>query len=396
MPATRHELVILARMGEITLKGLNRGAFERRLVSNISRRLKLLGSFSIACRQSRLWIEPQADQADLEDVMRRVADVFGIVSVSPVWRFKGNLDMLVEEAVAFAGTLLQPGRTLSFKVESRRGNKQFPLTSPEISSRVGGAVLRAYQEQMGVHVHPPDITLFIEVQHDYFMVYSRISHCYRGLPVGKGGRGLLFLSGGIDSPVAGFMMASRGMELEAVYFHAFPYTSDLAKDKVLELAELLTAYTGRMTVHVVNFTDLQITLRDHCPPDMLTIASRRMMMRIAEGIAHNRDCKVLVTGESLGQVASQTLDALCTTDRVVQMPVFRPLIGLDKNDTVDLARRIGTYETSIQPYEDCCTVFVAKHPRTHPSLEDAAAAEAGLDIAGLVAAATQHIEVISL
>jgi thiamine biosynthesis protein ThiI len=395
MPDLRHDTVILARLGEITLKGLNRGKFEHRLIDNISRRLKRLGSFSVVQMQSRLWIEPQAPDLDLEAAMNCVASVFGVVSVSPVWRFTGSMDDLTGQAVAFAATQLDPHQVRSFKVESRRGNKQFPLTSPEISDRLGEAIMRAYPDRLRVDVHQPDFVVYTEVR-NVFCLYSRIIQGQRGLPVGTGGRGLLLLSGGIDSPVAGYMMASRGMELEAAYFHAFPYTSDRAKDKVLELADILTTFTGRMRIHVIHFTEIQIALRDHCPADMLTIVSRRMMMRIAARIAGQNACKVLITGESLGQVASQTLEALCTTDAVVDLPVFRPLIGLDKNDTIDMARRIGTFETSIQPYEDCCTVFVARHPKTRPSPEDAELAENGLDIAAMIEQVMQQIEVISL
>ncbi|NLO37527.1 MAG: tRNA 4-thiouridine(8) synthase ThiI [Clostridiaceae bacterium] len=395
MPDLQHDTVILARLGEITLKGLNRGKFERRLIENISRRLRRIGSFSVVQAQSRVWIEARDNQQDLEAALGHVVSVFGVVSASPVWRFRGDLDMLLAQAVAFARTQVDPARVQSFKVESRRGNKQFPLTSPEISSRVGEAIMVALSDRLRVDVHQPDFTVYVEVR-DTICLYARVVQGPRGLPVGTGGHGLLLLSGGIDSPVAGYMMASRGMELDAVYFHAFPYTSDRAREKVLALADILTAYTGRLTVHIVNFTDIQIILRDHCPPDMLTIVTRRMMMRIAARLAEKVRAKVLVTGESLGQVASQTLEALLTTDTVVAMPVFRPLIGLDKNDTVDLARRIGTFETSILPYEDCCTVFVAKHPKTHPSLADAVQAEEGLDIEGLVGQAMTLIEEVAL
>lgn len=394
MPELKHDTVILARLGEITLKKLNRGKFERRLIENISRRLKSIGSFSVVQTQSRLWIEPQAEGLDLEAAMKCVLSVFGVVSVSPVWRFSGDMDDLVSQAVLYAATLLND-QVQSFKIESRRGNKQFPLTSPEISNRLGEAVMRAFPDRLRVDVHQPDLTIYAEVR-DRFCLYSRILQGRRGLPVGTGGRGLLLLSGGIDSPVAAYMMASRGMELSSVYFHAFPFTSDKAKDKVLELAEILTTYTGRMQVHIVHFTEVQIALRDHCPADMLTIVSRRMMMRIAARIAGQTGSKVLVTGESLGQVASQTLEALCTTDAASDLPVFRPLIGLDKNDTIDIARRIGTFETSILPFEDCCSVFVARHPKTHPSPADAEEAESGLAIEALLDLAMEQIEVINL
>lgn len=390
-----HQEIYLARIGEIVLKGLNRGKFERRLVENLSRRLRAIGKFSIEQSQSRTWIIPLTPVADQKLLLRQIASIFGIVSASPVWRFDGGLQELIETAIEYAGLILADGRPRSFKIESRRGNKQFPLQSPEISCKLGEVLLDAYPDLLRVDVHQPDFTLYAEVR-DHLYLYSEIEKGHKGLPVGMSGHGMLLLSGGIDSPVAGYMMASRGMELNAVYFHAFPFTSDQAKEKVIELARLLTVYTGRIKLHIVDFTEIQLILRDNCPADMLTIAMRRVMMRIAARLALKVGCKALITGESLGQVASQTLEALCTTDAVVEMPVFRPLIGMDKDDTILIARRIGTFETSILPYEDCCTVFVAKHPKTHPSLADAEAAEAGLDIGALVETGLSRIEEVTL
>lgn len=390
-----HQEIYLARIGEIVLKGLNRGKFERRLVENLSRRLRAIGKFSIEQSQSRIWIIPLTPVTDQKLLLRQIASIFGIVSASPVWRFDGGLPELIETAIEYAGVILADGRPRSFKIESRRGNKQFPLQSPEISCQLGEVLLDAFPDQLRVDVHQPDFTLYAEVR-DHLYLYSQIEKGHKGLPVGMSGHGMLLLSGGIDSPVAGYMMASRGMELHAVYFHAFPFTSDQAKEKVIELARLLTVYTGRIKLHIVDFTEIQLILRDNCPADMLTIAMRRVMMRIAARLAVKVGCKALITGESLGQVASQTLEALCTTDSVVPMPVFRPLIGMDKDDTILIARRIGTFETSILPYEDCCTVFVAKHPKTHPSLADAEAAEAGLDIDALVETGMGRIEEVIL
>lgn len=403
MTTLTHDDIILARMGEITLKGLNRGKFEQKLQDNINRRLKKTGKFAIVRSQSRIWIEPNEPVADLPAIMRQIADCFGIVSVSPVWRFADGIETLKAQAIAFTANLLtERSRTmagashlLTFKVESRRGDKRYPLTSPEISALIGETILEAFPDQLTVDVHQPDFTVYVEIREQTYL-YSEIVKGNKGLPVGTGGRGMLLLSGGIDSPVAGYMMASRGMELDAIYFHAFPFTSDQAKEKVLDLGRILTAYTGRLTVHVVNFTDIQLVLRDHVPPDMMTIIMRRVMMRIAEQLAVKRGCKCLITGESLGQVASQTLEALNATDQVVTMPVFRPLIGLDKDDTIVLARKIGTYETSILPFEDCCTVFVARHPKTHPRPDDAIVAETGLDMDALVASGLEKIEEVSL
>ncbi len=392
---TDHQEIILARMGEITLKGLNRGKFERQLIGNIKRRLQKNGRFLIEQRQSRLWIEPVSDDTDIRAVLEPVASIFGIVSVSPVWQFDGEMPELLDQAKAYVGRLLADGKNKSFKVESRRGNKQFPLKSPEISAQVGEHLARSFEQQLSVDIHHPDLTLYVEVR-DHIYLYHEIVIGQKGLPVGTGGKGMLLLSGGIDSPVAGYQMASRGMELDAVYFHTFPFTSDQAKEKVIDLGRLLTQSCGRLTLHVVDFTDIQLKIRDHCPEDMMTIVMRRIMMRIADQLATRTGCKALITGESLGQVASQTLEALCTTDTVVEKPVFRPLIGTDKDSVIATARRIGTYETSILPYEDCCTVFVAKHPKTHPSLDDAVTAESELDIDQLVLDGLGKIEEINL
>ncbi len=387
--------MIMVRIGEITLKGLNRNKFERRLISNMRRRLERLGQFTITKAQSRIYIEAMERSADLEAAMQAIQPVFGVVSVSPVWIFDGSFDDLLKQAVIYVGELIQDQTGKSFKVETRRGDKRFSLTSMEISSEVGHQIMEAYPDQLRVDLHHPDFTLYVEIR-EQLCLYSRVLPGHRGLPVGTGGRGMLLLSGGIDSPVAGYLMASRGMELEAVYFHAFPYTSDQAREKVLKLAEILSDYTGRMTVHVVDFTDAQLALRDHCDQDMLTVITRRMMMRIAEQLAYKRRCKVLITGDSLGQVASQTLAAICAIDCVVTMPVFRPLIGMNKNETVRIAREIGTFETSIEPYEDCCTVFVAKHPKTHPSIDDAEASETGLEIDSMIQSVLEKIEVIEV
>ncbi|MGI6333571.1 MAG: tRNA uracil 4-sulfurtransferase ThiI [Saccharofermentanales bacterium] len=394
-----HQEIILARFGEIALKGLNRGQFERRLIGNIKRRLQPLGRFAIELRQSRIWIEPVEEIADFEPILAAVTSVFGIVSASPVWRFgaeqRDDLQVLKTKAVEFIEQLIKEGGSFSFKVESRRSDKRYPLTSPEINILLGGHLLQTFPDQLRVDVHQPDFVLYVEVREQLY-IYSRVVKGHKGLPVGTGGQGMLLLSGGIDSPVAGYMMASRGMELQAVYFHAFPFTGDQAKEKVIELAKQLAVYAGRLRLHIVNFTDIQLILRDHCPQDMLTIAMRRMMMRIAARIAKANGCRALITGESLGQVASQTLEALCTTDVVSPIPVFRPLIGLDKDDITQIARRIGTYETSILPYEDCCTVFVAKHPKTKPTLADAEIAEEGLDIDRLVEDGLVDLEEVRL
>lgn len=387
--------IILARMGEIALKGLNRGRFEQRLIANLKRRLNRCGSFQVHQSQSRFWIEPQDETCDLDEALQIATSVFGLVSASRVSVYPAEVDQLLPAARSYMQQYLSehPG-ALRFKVESKRGLKSFPMESPKISAHVGGYLLSQFP-QLSVDVHEPDFVLYVEVREELYL-YTDILPGVKGLPIGSSGKGMLLLSGGIDSPVAGYCMASRGMELEAVYFHTYPYTSDRARQKVVDLAELLTDYCGRMKLHIVDFTEIQLAIRDHCPQDMMTIVMRRIMMRIAEGLAKRSGARCLITGESLGQVASQTLEALCTTDTVVGMPVFRPLIGMDKDDTVRLARKIGTFETSILPYEDCCTVFVARHPRTRPSLQAAERAESKLDIESYVEMGLNRIETLDL
>lgn len=393
--------VLLARIGEIALKGLNRGRFEHQLISNIRFALNGIGSFAVYQSQSRLWIESKDDQdthlddcQTEKDVVDALTKVFGLVSVSPARKFSGDMNDLIAMSLDYVGELISEFSYSTFKVESKRGNKQFPLNSPEICAEVGKAVLDRFPE-LTVDVHNPDFVLFVEIR-DYLYIYSQIIYGHRGLPVGTSGKAMLLLSGGIDSPVAGYMMASRGMKLDAIYFHAHPYTSDRAKEKVIRLAKILRSYSGRIHLHVVNFTDVQLDLYKNSPQVMLTITMRRIMIRIAQAIALQYDCKALITGESLGQVASQTLEALVITDEVADMPIFRPLIGVDKECTTQIARKIGTYETSILPYEDCCTVFVAKHPQTRPKRDHIIHAEENLDIDALVKKGLESVEHIMI
>lgn len=390
--------VVLVRMGEITLKGLNRGKFEKRLTDNIKRRLEPIGNFQVVQTHSRIWVVPENEKTDdqlLHEVIEHLTKIFGIVSVSLAWRFSGDMDVLEQHSLDYMRLLLADGKKRTFKVESRRGDKKFPLTSPQISDKIGSTIKKTFPDQLEVKMNKPELIFHIEVR-DRFYIYSGVSKGQKGLPVGISGKGMLLLSGGIDSPVAGYMMASRGLELEAVYFHAFPFTSDRAKEKVIELARKMTVYCGRIKLHIVNFTDIQVALRDHGPEDLLTIMIRRMMMRIADRLADRRDCKALITGESLGQVASQTLEALCCTDSIADKPVFRPLIGLDKDSTISIARDIDTFETSILPYEDCCTIFVAKHPKTHPSCSELEEAEQDIDIESMVNQGLDQIEEVIL
>ncbi len=393
-----YRTILLARMGEIALKGLNRGKFERQLMDNMRWRLKEYGAFSIVQSQSRIWIEPKDSNPDLledketaEQVLNAVTQVFGLVSASLVRRFNGDMEDIKKQAVQLTGDILAEHDYKTFKVESKRGNKRFPLASPEICMDVGEVILDAHPE-LTVDVHNPDFTIYIEVREDLY-VYSGKVEGHRGLPVGTAGKGMLLLSGGIDSPVAGYMMASRGMQLEAIYFHSYPYTSERALEKVKDLARIVSQYSGTILLHVCNFTDIQLNLYKNSPQDMLTITMRRIMFEIAEELANKQGCKCLITGESLGQVASQTIEAIQITNEVVKtMPVFRPLIGLDKEETCNISRRIGAFETSILPYEDCCTVFVAKHPKTHPQKKHIVEAEANLDIDALVQQGVEGIE----
>ena len=393
--------VILARMGEIALKGLNRGKFEHQLISNIKNALSSVGRFTIYQNQSRVWIEDAdpgssalSNEITSQKALQAAAGVFGLVSVSLVRKFTGEMAEISEMAVLLVKDLLDKGDFQSFKVETKRGNKGFPLGSYEISAEAGAKILDQYP-QLTVDVNNPQMTVYIEIR-DYVYIYSEKIPGFRGLPCGTAGKGMLLLSGGIDSPVAGFMMASRGMRLDAIYFHSFPYTSDRAKEKVIDLAGILSGYVGKMTLHIVNFTEIQMDLYKNSPQDLLTVTMRRIMIRIAQIIAIQCNCKALITGESLGQVASQTLEALVLTDEVADMPIFRPLIGLDKDFTTQIARKIGSFETSILPFEDCCTVFVAKHPQTHPQKKHIIDAEKNLDIDALVQKGVNSIERIEI
>ncbi len=393
--------VILARMGEVTLKGLNRGNFEAKLKNNLKYRLKSFGKLNIYQSQSRIWIEPVEgddnpyfkNEETAADVLNAVVQVFGIVSASLARKFEGGIDEIRQNAVEYMKEYLKlyPDHH-TFKVESKRGKKHFPMTSPEISNEIGGYLLENF-DCLKVDVNKPDFIFNVEVR-DFCYVYAGKVMGHRGLPVGTAGKGMLLLSGGIDSPVAGYMMASRGMMLEAVYFHSFPYTSDRAKEKVIDLAKIVSRFSGRLKLHVVNFTQIQLDMYKNSRQDMLTVTMRRVMLQIAERLANENGCGCLITGESLGQVASQTLEAIQFTNEVVDLPIFRPLIGLDKEATCEISRKIGAFETSILPYEDCCTVFVAKHPKTHPNRDDIIEAEQNLNIEQMVEDGLKGIETI--
>ncbi len=395
----KYETIILARFGEVALKGLNRGKFVNKIVSNLSWRVKKIANFKVYTQESRIWIEPRDEDAASESKMQAALDiacrVFGIVSASMVVKLDLDYDEIKAASDLVVKEKLASNKKLNtFKVDVRRANKSIDMTSPEIAADLGGFILENNPE-LSVDIHEPDFVLYVELRDNVYIYTDKIDGL-KGLPVGTSGKGMLLLSGGIDSPVAGFKMASRGMEVEAMYFHTFPFTSDEAKEKVISLARILSEYTGRLKLHIVDFTDIQIILKKNVPADMMTVVMRRMMMRIAEEYAKKTDSQALITGESLGQVASQTVEALNCTNAVVDMPVFRPLIGMDKDYAVELSRFIGTYETSILPYEDCCTVFVARHPKIKPSLLDAEYAEQKLNIDELIEDGINKIETLLL
>ena len=376
--------IFLLKLGEVVLKGLNRRSFEDKLMSNVRRRLRHYGSFQVYIRQSTIYVEPQGDTCDLEGAWGACKQVFGIAAVARAVPCEKTVEAIVETAKTYLRDAFASAR--SFKVESRRADKTFRLNSIQISQAVGGDLAEAFPN-VAVDVHNPDLTVFVEIREKAAYVHGASEPGAGGLPVGMGGHAVSLLSGGIDSPVSSWMMARRGVQLEMVHFVSPPYTSQQAQDKVLELARQLTAYCGRMLVHIVPFTEIQEEIRRSCPEEYFTLIMRRFMMRIAEAVAKKAGAKALVTGESLGQVASQTMMALGVTEDVTTMPVLRPLIGMDKVEIIRIAREIGTFDTSILPYEDCCTVFTPRHPATRPDLEAVRTAEAALDVEGLVAKA---------
>lgn len=357
----------LLKYGEIGIKGKNRYLFEDALVRQIRFSLKNVdGSFQVYKSQARIYVDCEGEY-DYEDTVEHLKRVFGLVGICPVVRMEDTgFEQLKKDVVAYMDEMY-PDKDITFKVEARRARKTYPKSSMEINCDLGEAVLEAFP-QIRVDVHKPDVMLHVEIRNEIY-VYSKIIPGAGGMPVGTNGKAMLLLSGGIDSPVAGYMISKRGVGIEAVYFHAPPYTSERAKQKVVDLAKAVSRYCGPIRLHVVNFTDIQLYIYDQCPHDELTIIMRRYMMRIAECFAEKDGCLGLITGESIGQVASQTMQSLMATNDVCTLPVYRPLIGFDKREIVEIAERIDTFETSIQPFEDCCTIFVAKHPVTKPNVE---------------------------
>ena len=385
--------LFLLKMGEIVLKGLNRRRFEERLMGNLQRRLHPYGRFRAISRQSIVYVEPLEETCDLDGAWESMKQLFGIVGLSRAKSCEKNPDAFFQAACAYLDQDLKNAK--SFKVESKRSDKTFPMTSIELSQYVGGLLSEAYP-QLKVDVHNPELIVHLEVRDFAGYVHANPEPGAGGLPVGVGGRAVALLSGGIDSPVACYMMAKRGLALEMVHFFSYPYTSNEAKEKVLELASLLTGYCGRLTVNIVPFTGIQEELRRSCPEPYFTLAMRRFMMRISEMIADRVGAGALVTGESLGQVASQTMAAMAVTEDVVKKPVFRPLIGMDKEEIVKISRHIGTFDTSILPYEDCCTVFTPRHPRTQPKVSDFDDIETKYDFEGLCQQAFDNIERVQI
>lgn len=372
--------VILCKYGEIVLKGLNKSWFEKMLLTNLKKRMVRYGEFEIRSAQSTAYIEPQNDDCDIDGAYIEAKRTFGLAAVSRAASAEKTMEAISETAKSYIPKFLEGKKT--FKVEAKRADKRFPLGSPEISAEIGGVILSVCR-RIKVDVKNPDIIIKVEIREDRAFIHAGQERGAGGMPIGSNGRGLLLLSGGIDSPVAGYLMSRRGVGVEALHFESFPYTSERARQKVFDLAEILCNFTGKMKVNVVSLTHIQEELCAKCDEDYFTLLLRRFMMRIADAVARRVCCDSLITGESLGQVASQTMKAIAVTDPVSTLPVFRPLIGMDKTEIIDISYKIETFDTSIEPYEDCCTVFTPKHPKTRPELSKVLEQEAKLDVDAL-------------
>ena len=382
--------VIMAKYGEIALKGLNRSNFEDLLVKNIKRRLKTVGDFEITRRQSTVYIKPLSENADIDEALKKVSRVFGIAAVQKSLVLPKDMDEIIKQGIPYLKDELEKAK--SYKVEAKRSDKSFPFTSPQIQQALGDAITDAFPD-LPVDVHEPDMTVLVEIRDKGAYVNARKIPAVGGMPVGSNGNGLVLLSGGIDSPVAAYMMAKRGLKVDAVHFQSPPYTSERALLKVESLCEKLTEYCGDIRFYCVPFTEIQEALRDNCDGDYFTVIMRRLMLKIANTLCDKGSYGALITGESVGQVASQTLAAINCTDRAAEYPVLRPLVGMDKKEIVEIARKIDTFETSILPYEDCCTVFTPKHPRTKPRVKDVIAEEEKFDFAPLIEKAINGITI---
>ena len=369
--------ILLCKYGEIVLKGANKRYFEDILCKELRKRAKKHGNFEISRAQSTIYVKPLDDFCDIDSMYEDALKVFGIAAIGRAAVCEKNIDDIKRVAREYIPQFLEGKK--SFKVDGKRSDKTFPYNSMDLAQIIGGEILEATRGRVRVDVHDPEITVKVEIREQAAYVHAGQMNGAGGLPVGTSGHGMLLLSGGIDSPVAGYMMAKRGVRVEAVHFESFPYTSELARDKVIRLARTIAAYTGDIYVHVVSLTKIQEELVKHCDEDYFTLLLRRYMMYIASKIAAEHDSKCLITGESLGQVASQTMEAIAVTDNASSIPVFRPCIGMDKLEIIDISTKIGTFDISIEPYEDCCTVFTPKHPRTKPQLEKVLVEENKLD-----------------
>lgn len=387
MPA--YQEILLIKNGEIALKGLNRSTFEDKLVKNIKRRLYKCGSVEVTKAQSTIMVKPLEKDFDMEEAVERVRKVFGIAAFSRACVVEKNMDAIIAAAPGYLSDALKGVST--FKVEAKRADKRFPLTSPQICEKMGEVILDHFSH-LSVDVHNPEIVVYVEIRDFGAYIHAGSIPGAGGMPSGSSGRAAVLISGGIDSPVAAYMMAKRGLELNAVHFASPPYTSERAKIKVLDLLKTVSTYSGTIVCYVVQFTRIQEEIRKNVPEELFTLVMRRLMMKAAERIVTPQECKALITGESIAQVASQTMEAIACTDAAAGMPVFRPLIGMDKEEIVTIARRIGTFETSILPYEDCCTVFTPRHPRTRPSLRMVEEAENAYDFEPLLAQAVSEAE----
>ncbi len=385
--------IILIKNGELALKGLNRSTFEDILIKNIRKRIKPLGEFEYRKEQSTISVVPMEDYIDMDEVSDRISRVFGIAAYSRALQVEKDMSVILENAPDYLAEQLKEAKT--FKVEGKRSDKKFPLKSLEISAEVGGAILSKFPH-LRVDVKNPDILVTIEIREKFAFIRGNQTKGAGGMPTGTAGKSAILISGGIDSPVAAYMMAKRGLVLNAIHFASPPYTSPQAEEKVHNLLRKVSKYSGNICLFTVGFTEIQEEIRDKCPEDLFTLIMRRFMMRISQRIAEKEECKALITGESLGQVASQTLNALACTDAVCEMPVFRPLIGLDKDEIIKVSRKIDTFDISIEPYEDCCTVFTPKHPKTKPQISIIEAAEQALDIEGLIDRAIENTKIMNI
>ncbi len=388
------EKIFIVRCGEVALKGMNKPYFERILVERIRKNLKNIKCSKVSRKEGLIFVRTPLE-SDTKEVIAEISKVFGVSSVSPAFEVESNFDAIGLKAVEFMNSMIENESVKTFKVEAKRADKNFPIKSPEIAARVGACVLKGCKV-LKVDVHNPDCHLFVDLRVDKTYIYTEKINGLGGLPLGTNGKGMVLLSGGIDSPVAAWMMAKRGMVIDAVHFHSYPYTSPRAQQKVEELAEIISSYCGKINMTVINLLPIQEEIVNNCPEDETTILVRRFMMRIAEKIALKQKDLMLITGENLGQVASQTAEALVVTDQSVELPVMRPLIGMDKVEIMDMAKKIGTYEKSIEPYEDCCTVFLPKHPVTKPRLEKILNSESKLDVDRLVDMAVNSAEQVEI